>query len=122
MATNRSRKNPAPTSIRSRLPHVNTTQREGDTNGVFSDFFRDLADLSTLPNGFELHSISSAPGGDILDGAFIVLQHDNMKTDDFFPFLDRISKKAAAFGIFLYSLENIPTNKAGIIVLRLYIR
>jgi len=121
MATNRSRKTPAPTSILSRLPHVNTTQRDGDTNGVFSDFFRDIADLSTLPNGFKLHSMSGPTGGGILDGAFIVLEHDNMKTDDFFPFLDWISKRSAAFGISLYSLENIPTKTAGIIVLRLYI-
>jgi len=121
MATNRSRKNPASTNIASRLPHVNTTQREGDINGVFNDFFRHLADLRTLPNGFELHSMSEPPNGTILDGAFIVLQHDNMKTGDFFPFLDWIINKAAEFGIFLYSLPSLPADSR-IIVLRLYIR
>jgi len=118
MATSRSRKNPTPTNFRSRLPHVNTTQREGDFTSIFAAFFKDLNALKDLPNGFELISISEPRN--ILDGAFLTLQHENMTTNEFFPFMDWIQDRAARFGISLYDLPKLPSD-AGILVLRLYI-
>ena len=116
--TKNARKNPA--DVRKRVPHANTTQQEGDTNGVFRDLFRSLADMEQLPNGFEAGSLSYSDG--LLDGAFIVFNHSNVNASDVLDFISWVSSRARTYGLYVYPINNIPAKKAGFIVLRVYMQ
>jgi len=114
----RYRSNPASVQYTQRPMHINTLQQANDNNLIFGSLFKALNSMQSLPNGFELRTLTANPSN-LADGAFIIFLHPNFNVRDYSEFMVWLADTARERGIYLYALEGIPS-ESGVLVVRVY--